>query len=192
LAPLELFAERVGPDVQLTWRPSGASDLRDYAVYRATSSGVTPDPIFYLSSSIDTTTTDSNAPTSDLYYVVAAWDVHDNQSAPSNEATVSGAPTGVEDTPRVSALTLRPNSPNPFATTTSFAIGSPGEAEAAVDVFDVAGRRVRTDRVRMAAGWQELRFDGMDDAGRRLPSGVYFYRVTANRETVVRKIVITR
>jgi hypothetical protein len=37
-----------------------------------------------------------------------------------------------------------------------------------------------------------LSFDGRDDAGRLLPSGVYFYRVHANGTTVSRKMVIAR
>jgi hypothetical protein len=37
-----------------------------------------------------------------------------------------------------------------------------------------------------------MRFDGHDDAGRLLPSGVYFYRVHAGAETVTEKMVIAR
>jgi flagellar hook assembly protein FlgD len=46
-----------------------------------------------------------------------------------------------------------------------------------VNIYDVAGRRVRTlaDRI-FPAGEQELPWDGTDDAGHRVGRGVYFVR----------------
>jgi hypothetical protein len=62
-----------------------------------------------------------------------------------------------------------------------------------VEVFDVAGRRVRdTLMPAQAKGWSDVRLDARDDRGRLLPSGVYFYRVHAGHETVTKKMVIAR
>jgi hypothetical protein len=62
-----------------------------------------------------------------------------------------------------------------------------------VEVFDVTGRRVREQRLAaLPAGWREIVFDARDAGGRQLPSGVYFYRVSAAAETVTRKMVIAR
>jgi len=44
----------------------------------------------------------------------------------------------------------------------------------------------------MTAGYQTRNFSGRDAAGQPLPSGVYFYRVTAGGETATRKMVIQR
>jgi hypothetical protein len=44
----------------------------------------------------------------------------------------------------------------------------------------------------MAPGWRTVAFDGRDDGGRLLPSGVYFCRVTAAGASVTRKIVLAR
>ena len=54
-------------------------------------------------------------------------------------------------------------------------------------------RRVRAQTIaRENAGWQKVRFDGRDDAGRRLANGVYFFRVSANGSAVTRKMVVAR
>jgi serine protease AprX len=127
-----------------------------------------------------------------LYYIVTAHDVHANQSAPSNEASV-GATTGVGNAPSITALALLGNMPNPFTASTTLRVGLPKASEVEIEVFDVAGRRVRSDRTAtLAAGWREISFDARDTAGQALPSGVYFYRVKAAGETITRKMVIAR
>jgi hypothetical protein len=42
------------------------------------------------------------------------------------------------------------------------------------------------------SGIQRVSFDGCDDAGRPLASGVYFYTVRAGGETTTRKVIISR
>lgn len=189
--PLLLTAQRVGTDVQLHWNRAVAPDLRDYAVYRATSSGVTPVPINFLASAEDTVATDANAPSSALYYIVTAYDVHANQSNPSNEAQV-GALTGVGNLPAVTALTVLQNHPNPFNTTTDFQIGLPRNSDVRVEVFDVAGRRVKVIDAKGAKGWQRMSILARDERGRPLASGVYFARVRAAGATITKKMVIAR
>jgi len=191
-APTLLTAQRVGADVHLEWDRSTAPDLRDYSVYRSSASGVTPVPANFLASADDTFLVDVGAPGSALYYIVTATDVHDNQSEPSNEANVRVA-TGVEDTPAITALTVLPNSPNPFTGTTTLSIGLPAASDIEVDVYDVAGQRVRVEKLtRQSAGWRSVDFDGHDDAGQLLASGVYFYRVHAAGTTVTRKMILVR
>ncbi len=192
LTPFLLTAQRVGADVQLNWNRAVAPDLRDYAIYRATASGVTPVPIHFLASAEDTLAVDANAPSSALYYIVTAYDVHANQSSPSNEASVGGS-TGIGNTPALTAVTVLQNHPNPFAATTDFEVGLPKSADVSVDVFDVAGRRVSAFEVNGAkAGWNRIPFAGRDDRGRPLASGVYFYRIRAAGATTTKKMVIAR
>jgi hypothetical protein len=106
---------------------------------------------------------------------------------------VDGLTTSTGSTPPLSALEVRQNYPNPFSGTTEFEVNLPAQSDLAVDVYDVAGRRVRTHSLgESAAGWHRLRLDGLDDAERRLPAGVYFYRVTANGTSVTKKMVIVR
>jgi hypothetical protein len=191
-APLELTAQRNGPDVQLRWSRVVTGDLRDYAIYRATSAGVMPDPIHFLASAGETTFVDVDAEEPSLYYVVTAYDVHENESAPSNEASV-GPTTDVPSTLSIAGLTVLPNHPNPFAGRTDFSIGLPAPSDVEIDVFDVTGRRVRTLAVpEVASGWNRIPFFGVDDRGRPLARGVYFYRVSAGGATAADRLVIVR
>ncbi|MGQ0723208.1 MAG: right-handed parallel beta-helix repeat-containing protein [Candidatus Eiseniibacteriota bacterium] len=70
--------------------------------------------------------------------------------------------------------------PNPFRESTEIRFALPHPAALRVDVHDVAGRRVRTlVESRLAAGTHFLTWDGRDDRGAALPSGVFFVRVAA-------------
>ena len=187
--PTLLTAQRLATGgVQLHWNGASAPDLQDYAVYRWTQ----PGPVQFLMSSVDTTAIDADAPSTDLNYVVTARDVHDNESSPSNQASVD-AVTGVGNTPSITSLRVLDNMPNPFTSSTTLRVGLPKASEVELDVFDVAGRRVRSEHTAtLAAGWRQIAFDARDAAGQALPSGVYFYRVKASGATITRKMVITR
>jgi FlgD Ig-like domain len=192
-APVQLSAQRVGNDVVLKWKHVAKKepDLKQYALYRATSAGVQPAPINLVSTPVDTVYTDASAPAGTLYYIVTAVDVHTNQSTPSNEAAVSGV-TGVSGSVPPATLSLLDNVPNPFSAATELRIGLPHPADVTLDVYDVAGRRVVSHTYpRMARGWQRIMFDARDAAGGGLPAGVYFYKVRAGAETRTRKMVIT-
>ncbi len=88
---------------------------------------------------------------------------------------------------------LRGIAPNPFAphTTVSFELAARGPAELAV--YDTRGRRVRRlAEATLAAGRHALPWDGTDDAGRPVGSGVYFVRLRAGGLDEVRKVTRLR
>jgi hypothetical protein len=62
-----------------------------------------------------------------------------------------------------------------------------------LDLHDLSGRRVRTlmDGV-AAAGWSRVDWDGTDDSGRRLPTGVYVLRLARSGRVESRRIVWMR
>jgi len=71
--------------------------------------------------------------------------------------------------------------PNPFRSNTqvSFALGRPGVVRVAV--FDPAGRRVRVlHDGELAAGNYSMLWNGRDDGGAPLATGLYFLRISAN------------
>jgi hypothetical protein len=197
-SPFLLAAVRAGgSDVDLEWNSSGQSepDFMEYWVYRGLVSGFPADAGHFLMSAPDTLATDNNADPGTAYYSrVVAVDIHENQSDDSNEAMVDAVATGVgNDTPRPLALQLLPNSPNPFNHTTVVRFGLPEASDVVLDVFDVTGRRVYTERrAHVPAGWQNLSYDGRDARNVPLPSGVYFFRVTAGGVTAASKMVISR
>lgn len=102
-------------------------------------------------------------------------------------------PTDVGDGAPAPVFALGQNYPNPFNphTTLRFTLGA--AAVASLRVYDVSGRLVRTLVSRpLAAGPHVLTWDGTDDRGGRVASGVYFYRLTAGARTATRKMILLR
>jgi hypothetical protein len=89
---------------------------------------------------------------------------------------------------------LHPAAPNPlrFWTVIEFEVPSDG-GWTELKVFDSAGRLVRAliDR-HMAGGRQSARWDGRDEGGRPVRSGIYFYRLGGRGFQQVRKMVVVR
>jgi|GEM_PF-2555375 len=83
--------------------------------------------------------------------------------------------------------------PNPFRsrTTIRFDHASAGE-RARLDVFDLAGRRVRTLFDGTGGGEQQAMWDGTDDRGRDLPPGLYLLRLRTEEGAHTRKVLKTR
>jgi hypothetical protein len=102
--------------------------------------------------------------------------------------------TGVGDTPVPSAFALHPNVPNPFnpQTTISFDIPAAG-ADVNIAIYDVAGRLVRelVNERRNAGRWS-VQWNGEDDRGQRVASGVYFYRMRAGAFVDTKKMVLLK
>jgi hypothetical protein len=101
-------------------------------------------------------------------------------------------PTGAPATPGAGTLRVFQNAPNPFRTTTAFRLANPKTGDVAIRVFDAAGRLVRRLDRRLTAGDHVIQWDGRDDAGRSVPSGVLFYEVTADGIRQTRKLIRTQ
>ncbi|MFH1069292.1 MAG: FlgD immunoglobulin-like domain containing protein [Candidatus Glassbacteria bacterium] len=94
------------------------------------------------------------------------------------------------------AFSLSQNSPNPFnpSTTISYAIPEQtGQLQVVLNVFNLRGQIVRTlvDQPQ-AAGAYNVNWDGTDSQGRRISSGVYFYRLQAGDFVSTRKMVVLK
>lgn len=112
----------------------------------------------------------------------------------SDFALATPVPTGILPGAGPVTFALRQNVPNPFNPATTIEYDVPrGGADVTIAVFDVAGRLARTlvDGF-VAEGPQEVTWDGRNDAGRPLPSGLYFYRMTAAGFAETRKMVLMK
>ena len=75
--------------------------------------------------------------------------------------------------------TLDQNYPNPFNSDTVIRFALPESADVELAVYNLAGQRVATlVRGGREAGMYIVRWDGRDDGGRALASGVYLYRLS--------------
>jgi len=189
--PGGLAAEGGMDSVSLTWIASGEEDFSRYAVYRDTVEWFEPgEPIGYT---VEESYEDTGLPVaSHLWYRVTAIDLHENESAPSGAVTSAG--TGVTDA--VMAFRLGSAVPNPFNPVTEVSYSVPAWAAGtphALVVYDVTGRRVRTlvDGPSLP-GQQTAIWDGRDDSGAAVSSGVYLYRLEAAGFRAERKMVLLK
>jgi FlgD Ig-like domain len=108
----------------------------------------------------------------------------------------SRAPLGIEEGPtsfeRLS-FNLFQNAPNPWVRGTRFAYILPHEAQVVLRIYNPAGQLVRTlVSGKESAGYRQVDWDGRDDFGRMVPSGVYFYRLQAGAFSDTKKMVVIR
>ncbi len=107
----------------------------------------------------------------------------------------AGVPTSVGSDPRVATRTARllSNYPNPFNPSTTIAYEVARGAEVSLAVYDVDGALVRVlSRGRVGAGRHQVPWDGTDDRGRRVASGVYFARLVAGDEIDTGRLVLLK
>ncbi len=85
-------------------------------------------------------------------------------------------------------FSLAQNYPNPFNPSTVISYGLPRQSQVTLEVYNVIGQRVAAlVNETQAAGYHEVRFSGTN-----LPSGVYFYRLTAGSYVKTMKMALTK
>jgi len=91
---------------------------------------------------------------------------------------------------------LPPNRPNPFNPTTWIAYRVPSDLPAAapvpLTVVDLRGRHVRTFAVDRTAGLHEVRWDGTDETGAAVATGIYVTRFVCGDRLVTRKMTLLK
>ena len=89
--------------------------------------------------------------------------------------------------------TLHQNYPNPFnpETVVRFELASPGQVR--IDIYTTDGRRIRSLlNTRYGAGAHDATWDGVDDNGNPVASGVYYYRMRMGNESFSKKMVLLK
>lgn len=90
--------------------------------------------------------------------------------------------------PLAAGALLAPAYPNPFNPSTTLQFENVVESELRLIIVDSAGRRLRELAAgRFAAGQHSVVWDGRDDAGRPLPSGLYLAQLIADQGLVGRQ-----
>jgi hypothetical protein len=89
---------------------------------------------------------------------------------------------------------LMQNYPNPFNPETNIRYNLPQQAKVTVAIYDQLGRRVRTlvNNAEQNAGYYSVLWNGRDDAGQQVASGLYIYKIAASGQTLARKMVLLK
>lgn len=115
-----------------------------------------------------------------VYYTAFTYDVFGNYS--SGQMFSVDMPTGVakNDESLPARFKLCQNYPNPFNPQTSISYQLPVFSKVTLKVYDVLGQEVRTlVSENMPVGYHSVVWDGRNELGRKVTSGIYFYRLKA-------------
>ena len=88
---------------------------------------------------------------------------------------------------------LRQNYPNPFNPTTVIQYALPKASQVKIQIYNILGQRVR-DLVdeRQEPGYKTAEWDGKDDNGTEVSSGIYFYRIVAGDFVKCKKMTLLK
>ena len=101
-------------------------------------------------------------------------------------------PTGIHEH-GTTALALGVASRNPFGAEVVLSLSLPGTAHAAIEIYDLRGRLVRTLLSgQLGAGTHPAVWDGRDGGGTRVASGIYFARASVGDWRGAQKLVLLR
>jgi hypothetical protein len=108
----------------------------------------------------------------------------------------AGTPTGVDGPTEPSLPTefaLLQNHPNPFNACTTIEFALPIACHVTLDIYNLTGQKVKTLLdTRMASGHKSVVWDGTNDDGEAVASGVYLYKMSAGNELASRKMLLLK
>ncbi|NOZ60443.1 MAG: T9SS type A sorting domain-containing protein [Calditrichaeota bacterium] len=95
--------------------------------------------------------------------------------------------------PLPTVFALKQNYPNPFNPTTTIAFDLPQQAKVKLVIYNALGQKIRTllDK-ESPAGSHQISWDGKNEIGEKVSSGIYFYEIRAGNFRQVRKMSLLR
>jgi hypothetical protein len=91
-----------------------------------------------------------------------------------------------------SAFALHPAYPNPFNPYTNLSFTLPNAMAYKMNIYNVAGQLVRSYEGMGNVGLNVITWDGKDNLGNAVSSGVYFYKFSAGTYTATNKMVMMK
>ena len=111
---------------------------------------------------------------------------------PITAANRRGMPVGDAAGSRPQSFALGQNSPNPFNPTTTILFTLPAASAYTVTIYDVAGGRVRMFEGQSGPGQVAIDWDGTDESGARVSSGLYLYTARAGNFTETKRMIMVK
>ena len=179
-------AEIVGGSVILRWSVSESSGLEGFIVSRAR-----PDRRYHTIAAIPASPGEMNfefedpSVEPDVSYTFRVEYI----DADGTHTLFETEPLGLPPLP----FALHQNSPNPFNPSTEIGFSLPRPSEVVLDIYDISGKRVRRLlEEHRPAGQHTAQWNGLDERGSPVVSGVYFYRLMAGKQSDSRKMILLR
>jgi predicted CXXCH cytochrome family protein len=147
---------------------------------------------------LDTTLTSLQQDLSYNYYFVdfdGSYGVHNYLYAKDLlTASIAVAKTlGVERIDGPKGFALEQNYPNPFNPSTSIRFSIPTSQDVNITIYDASGKLIYTlVKGQHKAGTYSVQWNGFNDDGTQVRSGVYFYRIVAGNYTATKKMMLVK
>jgi hypothetical protein len=183
----ELRAQRAADGVRLEWRARSSEPGDLFRIYRSSSTDASSFQLLTTLAADPQRTEyvylDTSAQPGRGYAYRLGLVVRGEENM-THEVTVAG---------QVPRFALHGNRPNPFNPRTTIRFELSQSQRAWLDIFDVRGHHVRrlVDRP-LDAGEHTTVWDGTDDDGRSLPSGLYLYRLSSGSRIATRRMLLLR
>ncbi|MGE5400065.1 MAG: T9SS type A sorting domain-containing protein [Ignavibacteriales bacterium] len=114
-------------------------------------------------------------------------------SRPTNVTfnSLVGVGRGMVDVPMV--FELHQNYPNPFNPSTTIKYDLPLEGRVVIKIYSISGAEITSlvDEVQ-AAGHKSVKWDGKDNHGKSVSSGIYLYKLQTGNEVRTRKMILLK
>jgi hypothetical protein len=110
------------------------------------------------------------------------------------DSTIVGIEDQISSAQTPDEFQLAQNYPNPFNPVTTIGFTIPRKTRVELTIYNTLGQNVRTlVNENMAAGTHKAAWDGKDDFGNPLTSGIYFYRIEAgDKFTAAKKLILLK
>ncbi|OGC91447.1 MAG: hypothetical protein A2W25_00375 [candidate division Zixibacteria bacterium RBG_16_53_22] len=173
--------------IDIVWSPVAHDSLLGYNVYRANwqngefaklNSTLLTNPVYSDVAILDSVVY--------WFYATAVFQSAGGQVGSFGSNMDAGSTqiiVGVDDDGMAipTAFFLADNYPNPFNPSTSISFGLPKDALVKLEVFNLLGQKVKTLLAgNQRAGYKQIVWDGRDNGGKAVASGIYFYRLTTD------------
>jgi hypothetical protein len=106
----------------------------------------------------------------------------------------TGPPLGIsEDSELPGEFAISQNYPNPFNPATTLRIQLPRLSDVKLVIYNTLGQKVRTlVNGKLSAGYHDFVWDGSNDLGQLIASGIYIYRFEAGEYRQTKKMILLR
>ena len=182
--PTGLTATSLGTNVSLSWDAiSSSRNFIEYKIYRDGE---------YLNSTSELFYFDLNLPTGSYSYYLTAVYSGDWESEPSNVAELDHTEANGIQAPSINSL--NGNYPNPFnpTTTISFSVAQTSSF-VTLGIYNLKGQKIKKFEIRnLKSGINNIVWNGDDNNGKAVSSGVYYYKLQVDKFFQTKKMVLIK
>ncbi len=193
----------VGENPLLEWDANEEPDLEEYNIYKKEGAGN-----WFQIGTVDVPDTQWTDVSCEIgtrfdplvYYQVKAEDFTEQESAASNTVftRVEGINKRIDEYAGLTAeiptiFTLKQVYPNPFNPSTTIQYALPKTSDVLITVYDLLGRTVWSyEEVAQSPGLYSIRWNGLNDSGKQVASGIYLISFSTPEFRAVQKAVLIR